>query len=211
MAAQELTMIVRSAPPGRHADEALYWRARIFEEQDDRSAKAAAAKDYADLMRRAPEGRLGRLAELRLAALRKPGALLTSKEAREASRRNLVRIGKALHAYAADHGGRLPGGLDELLGEHLSSALTLIRPGRTEDGGGAPYVYQPGLAAEIGVTRTETGGKVQLVGGVPVVAWEASVDAAGGRNVLRLDGEVMVIRPRETKTPGRGETPKRED
>jgi len=202
-AGQELTMIIRSAPPGRHADEALYWRARIVEEQSGRGAKASAAKDYADLIRRAPEGRLRRLAQVRLAALRKPGALLTSEEAREASSRNLVRIGMALHAYAADHGGRLPEALDELLGEYLSNALTLVRPGRPEDGGGEPYLYQPGLAAEIGVTRTETGGKVQLVKGIPMVAWEASVDAAGGRNVLRLDGEVMVIRSRKTNKPKR--------
>ncbi|MHC4248010.1 MAG: tetratricopeptide repeat protein [Planctomycetota bacterium] len=201
-AAQELTAVVRSAPPGRHADEALFWRARIAEGQEGRDAKAAAARDYVDLIRRLPEGRLRRLAEVRLAALTEPGALLTAAEAREASTRNLLRIGHALHAYAADHGGRLPGGLDELLGDYLSSALTLIRPGPAAAGGGVPYLYRPGLLADIGVTRTEKGEEVALAAGVPVVVWEPSVDAAGGRSVLRLDGEVMVVRPKPEPAAG---------
>ena len=193
-AGQELTMVIRSAPRSRYADEALYWRARIVEEQKGRSAKIAAAKDYADLIQRAPEGRLRRLAEVRLAVLRKPGALLTSGEARKASTKNLARIGEALHAYAADHGGGLPGRLDELLGDYLSSALTLVRPGPAADGGGMPYLYRSGFMAEIGVTKTQTGDKVKLVAGVPMVVWEASVDTGGMRTVLRLDGEIMVIR-----------------
>jgi hypothetical protein len=206
MAGQELTMIIRTARPGRYADEALYWRARITEAQEGQSAKISAAKDYADLIRRLPKGRLRRLAEVRLAALRKPGALLTADEASKASRINLVRIGRALHAYAADHKGQLPGDLNELLGEYLSSALTLIRPGSAADGGGVPYLYRTGLVAEIGVTKTQTGGKVKLIRGVPMIVWEASVDAAGERTVLRLDGEIMVIRskPKQNVTPKRG-------
>ncbi len=201
-AAQELTAVIRSAPAGRHADEALYWRARIAESQDAREAKAAAARDYVDLLRRLPEGRMRRHVEVRLAALTKPGGLLSADEAREASTRNLARIGRALHAYAADHGGRLPGALEDLLGDYLSSALTLVRPGPAAEGGGAVYLYRPGLIAEIGVTRDASGEDIPLAAGVPIVVWEASLDGAGGRSVLRLDGEVMVVRPKATPPAG---------
>jgi hypothetical protein len=195
-AAQELTAVIRSAPAGRHADEALYWRARIAEAQKGREAKAAAVRDYLDLTRRLPEGRMRRHVEVRLAALTEPGGLLTADEAREASTRNLAWIGRALHAYAADHGGRLPGALEDLLGEYLSSALTLVRPGPAAEGGGAAYLYRPGLLAEIGVTSDADGGEIPLAAGVPIVVWEASVETAGGGSVLRLDGEVMAFRPK---------------
>ncbi len=213
-AANELTVVMEAAPKGRYADEALYWRARIAESQDMQDAKVAAVRDYVELMRRLPDGRLRRSANVRLAALTEPGALLTADEARAASMKNLQRIGRALHAYAADHGGRLPGALDELLGDYLSSALTLIRPGcAARGGGGGPYLYRPGLAANIGVTKTVAGEDVPLAAGVPIVVWEPSLDAAGGRAVLRLDGEVMVIlpKPKPAAEPKKGETPKRED
>jgi hypothetical protein len=61
------------------------------------------------------------------------------------------------------------------------------------------------------VTRTQTGEEVPLAAGIPIVAWEASVGAAGGRSVLRLDGEVMALRPQPAAGAKRDETPPRED
>lgn len=190
----------------RYADEALYWRARLAESQPGIEARRAAARDYVVLLRRLPEGRMWREVRMRLAVLAEPGKFLTPEEARAASRGNLERIGRALHDYAADHAGRLPGALEDLLDEYVTDAERLVRPGAGEDGGGRVYAYRAGLRAELGVTTDELGAKVALAGGVPVVVWEA-VAAGGARLVLRLDGEVMSVQesggPAAKGKPGR--------
>jgi hypothetical protein len=197
-----LTAVAESAGEARYAEEALYWRARLAEAQAGGDAGATAARFYVDLMNRLPAGRLRREASVRLAALTQPGRHLAPAEARLASRRNLQRISMALHDWAADNAGRLPRALEGLLDGYLSSALTFVRPGGLSGGGGRAYAYRPGLRAEIGVTKTETGEKVLLVGGVPAVVWEPVPDAEGARLILRLDGEILVVREaREGQQP----------
>ncbi len=201
-AVRALAGVVESAPAGPHArlyaDEALYWRARLAGSQEDRAARAAAARDYIDLLRRLPAGRLRREVRVRLAELAEPGRLLTAAEASEASRRNLERIGRALHDYAADNGGRLPGAIEDLLGEHITDPQILVRPGARADGGARAYGYRPGLRADLRATKTDGGEEVALHGGVPIVAWERALRPDGKRKrgarlVLRLDGEVRSV------------------
>jgi hypothetical protein len=205
---QALTGVIGSAGTGvharRYAEEALYWRARLSESQPGDEAKVAAARDYLALVRGLPEGRLRREARLRLAILAEPGKFLTAAQALAASRWRLARIGRALHDYAADHAGRLPGALADLLDGYVTDPETLVRPGAGRTGGARVYGYRPGLRAELGVTRTETGAAVPLAAGVPVVVWEPvptvaraaakGAEASRARLVLRLDGEVMSFR-----------------
>ncbi len=204
-------IVARTAQVRRHGDEALYWRARLAEAEEGREAlpgaggasggadqsgidaRMAAGTDYVALLRRLPKGRLRREVEVRLAALGRPGEFLSPDEVRAASRRNLARTGRALHAYAADHGGRLPRALEDLLGEYLTDPITLVRPGAGRRGGGRAYVYQAGIVAEIDVAATGTSGPVKRAGGVPVVAWEPVAGDDGTRLALRVDGEVVRI------------------
>jgi len=213
---QALTGVIGSAGTGvharRYAEEALYWRARLSESEPGDEAKMAAARDYLALVRRLPEGRLRREAKLRLAVLAEPGKFLTAAQALAASRWRLARISRALHDYAADHAGRLPRALADLLDGYVTDAETLVRPGAGRVGGARLYGYRPGLRAELGVTRTETGAAATLAAGVPVVVWEpvptvaraAAKGAAASRArlVLRLDGEVMSMQ--DTAGPAAG-------
>jgi hypothetical protein len=219
---QALTGVIGSAGTGvharRYAEEALYWRARLSESQPGDEAKVAAARDYLALVRGLPEGRLRREARLRLAILAEPGKHLTAAQALVASRWRLARIGRALHDYAADHAGRLPRALADLLDGYVTDAETLVRPGPGRVGGARLYGYRPGLRAELGVTRTETGAAVTLAAGVPVVVWEplptvARAAAKGGassraRLVLRLDGEVMSMQDTPGPAAGAGAKPR---
>ena len=219
---QALTGVIASSGAGgharRYAEEALYWRARLNEAQPEAEAKTAAARDYLALVRRLPAGRLRREAKLRLAILAEPGKSFTAGQALAASRWRLARIGRALHNYAADHAGRLPGALPDLLDGYITDAQTLVRPGPAGVGGARVYGYRPGLRAELGVIRTETGATVPLAGGIPVLVWEpvstAIRAAAGGRPtsarlVLRLDGEIMSVQDtaRPATRAGRGRAP----
>lgn len=196
-AAQALTGAVQAAPDAsrrnRYGDEALYWRARLAGTQTDLQARVAAGKDYIELLKRLPEGRLRREVRLRLAALSEPGGHLSAEEARKASAANLKHIGKALHDYAADHGGRLPGAFEDLLGDHVTDETVLVRPGSKAEGGGRAYVYHSGVRAELNATTTESGAKVALSGGVPVVVWEPLGGSEVRRLILRLDGEVRSV------------------
>jgi len=207
-AAQELTEIAASAPPGHYADEAIYWRARIAGSQDDPNARAAAAKDYIDLLGRLQEGPRKREVSVLLAALAEPGRIYSAEEAVEASRRSLVAIGKALHDYAADHQRRLPGAIEDLLDGYIDDPATLVRPGRAEFGGGRPYRYRPGQVADLrpAAEGADQAAKVGYANAEVVVVWEAAAAAppAGGparRLVLRLDGEVRVVQERSEAAP----------
>lgn len=190
----------RTGHARRYAEEALYWRARLAESQEGErgmEARGSAARDYVALLRRLSEGRLRREVRLRLAVLAEPGRFLTPERAQRASRRRLGRIGRALHDYAADHGGRQPGALEDLLDEYVTDVETLVRPGAWNDGGGRVYSYRAGLRADLGVTTSETGARVPLAAGVPIVVWETVAGAGGARLVLRLDGEVVSLRQSE--------------
>ncbi len=215
-AAGELTVIVNRAAPGRYADEALYWRARIAGAQGNANARAAAAKDYAELLRRLPKGSRRREARVLLAAITEPGRVLTAEEAARQSARTLAKIGRALHAYAADHGRRLPGALHDLLDGYVEDAGVLVRPGRSEHGGGRPYAYRPGLMADLKSQREseDPSARVGYANATVPVVWEPvavarAEGAAPTRLVLRLDGEVRSVQERRPQAGGRDPAPER--
>jgi hypothetical protein len=187
-AVRTLSQVVEASPSGPYAEEALYWRARIAEVQPDLQARVSAANDYRELARRLPRGRRRSEALVRLAALTEPGRVLEADEAREASRRQLLRIGRALHDYAADHGGALPGALEDLLDDYVTDPAVLVRPGRRQDGGGLPYSYRPGVRADLRSALGQAGDR-----GVPAVVGEPAYVAGGERLVLGLDGAVRSV------------------
>jgi len=209
-ALRELSEVVAKTPQGRYADEALYWRARIAEADGDREARAAAARDYLELLKRLPDGRLRREVRVRLAALAEPGRLLSAEEASEASRRRLERIGRALHDFAADHGGSLPGALEDLLDDYLTDPSLLVRPGPIGAGGSRPYAYAPGFRTDL--RPAESPRAPAATGGLPVIVLEPEAAADGTRLALRLDGEVVTVRqapraePRSGAPQAEGET-----
>lgn len=177
-AVQALSDLIDSGGGGIAAEEALLWRAGLAEAGGNFKQ---AARDYEAAVRRLPPGRRARVALLRLAALSEPGRNLTPEEALVASRSALGRIGSRLHDYAADHGGALPGALEDLLDGYVSDPQLLVRPGRRGEGGARPYVYRPGLRADLFPER-----------GLSFVAWEP-VGRGGKRLALRLDGEVFPV------------------
>ena len=195
-ALRALTELAEAGPAGSgtlYAGEALYWRARLGEAQGERDASRSAAKDYVALLRVLPEGRRRREVQVRLAALSEPGRVLGPEEARAASRRNLERIGLALHAYAADNGGALPGEHFDLQGRYVTDASVFVRPGRRAEGGARIYVYTPRLRADVlKPPRAPAGGRWQ----VPVVVREP--EAVGGERLfLRLDGAVRSVQEKD--------------
>jgi len=185
-----LTQVVDNALPGRYVDEAQFWRARIAESQDEPQARAAAVRDYVDMLKRLQKGPLEREIRARLAALTEPGRLLDPQQAAEASRRSLERIGRALHDYAADHGGEFPRALYDLLDGYLTDATVLVRPGKRLSGGARLYEYRPGLKSELRSAPDSNNAKAPKIDGVPVIVWEPAGDADGIRLILGIDGEV---------------------
>ena len=97
--------------------------------------------------------------------------------------------------------------------DRLSKRLgvSVVADGSNRDDHGE---HRPGLRAEVGVTRAETGAAVPLAGGVPVVVWEpvptvTRAAAEGGRSsrarlVLRLDGEIMTMQDAGRPAAGAG-------
>lgn len=189
-AVKGLSEIIDNAVPGRYVNEAQYWRARTAESQDDLQAKVAAIRDYADLLKRLPDGSLKREVQLRLTALTEPGKLLSADEAADASLRSLERIGKALHDYAADNGGAFPDMLQDLMDEYVSDAALLVRPGTRKIGGARPYLYQGGLRADLRPSKDSQNEKALKVDGVCAIVWEPIADAEGARLILCIDGDV---------------------
>lgn len=201
-AANELTVVVDSR--SEYADEALYWRARIAGAEAEPAARSAAAKDYVELLRRLPEGGRRREVQVLFAAMTEPGRVLSAEEARSLSMRNLEAIGRALHGYAADHGGRLPRALHDLLDGYVQDPAVLVRPGAREDGGGRPYAYRPGLTAEL-VAADQSGRPTYAAAGA-AVAWETEAASPGGtgpksRLVLLVDGRVRAVQEQESCAP----------
>ncbi len=201
-ALNSLTELAQSRPAGSerpYAGEALYWRARLGEAlgrggEREPDAARSAAKDYVELLSVLPEGRRRREVEVRLAALSEPGRVLSSEEARGASRRNLERIGLALHAYAVDNGGALPASLFDLVGEYVTDGALLVRPGRRADGGARVYEYTPGLRGDVlKPPRLRPGAAWE----VPVVVRELAAGPEGTRLVLGLDGAVRSVQEKD--------------